>query len=70
MPPLLRLGERAVLTRDKGGQQGTSNPQLQWMIGGQGKWTSAFDADVWHNVAYEIVSCQGAGAEESNTDTM
>ncbi|KAH7015987.1 hypothetical protein B0J12DRAFT_586367 [Macrophomina phaseolina] len=36
------------------GESGSSNPNLQWMVGGQGKWSTAFDADVWHNVAYEI----------------
>ncbi|KAK7711212.1 hypothetical protein SLS57_008127 [Botryosphaeria dothidea] len=36
------------------GESGESNPNLQWMVGGTGKWSTAFDADVWHNVAYEI----------------
>lgn len=25
------------------------------MVGGQSKWKVTLDADVWHNVAYEIV---------------
>lgn len=36
------------------GESGTSNPNLQWMVGGQSQWSTAWDADVWHNVAYEI----------------
>ncbi|GME39612.1 Cellulose-binding domain fungal [Neofusicoccum parvum] len=36
------------------GESGESNANLQWMVGGSGKWSAAFDADVWHNVAYEI----------------
>ena len=38
------------------GEQGTSNTNLQWMVGGQSKWKVNLEADVWHNVAYEIVS--------------
>jgi hypothetical protein len=37
------------------GEQGTSNTNLQWMVGGQSKWKVQLEADVWHNVAYEIV---------------
>lgn len=37
------------------GEQGTSNTNLQWMVGGQSKWKVELVADVWHNVAYEIV---------------
>jgi hypothetical protein len=37
------------------GESGTSNTNLQWMVGGQSKWKVQLDADVWHNVAYEIV---------------
>ncbi|KAF2402125.1 hypothetical protein EJ06DRAFT_547554 [Trichodelitschia bisporula] len=36
------------------GEQGTSNGNLQWMVGGQSKWKTEWKADVWHNVAYEI----------------
>lgn len=36
------------------GEQGDQNPNLQWMVGGQGKWKTLWEADVWHNVAYEI----------------
>jgi hypothetical protein len=37
------------------GESGTSNTNLQWMVGGQSKWKVELVADVWHNVAYEIV---------------
>lgn len=37
------------------GEQGTSNTNLQWFVGGQSKWKVELAADVWHNVAYEIV---------------
>ena len=40
------------------GEQGTSNTNLQWMVSGQSKWKVELQADVWHNVAYEIVSCK------------
>lgn len=36
------------------GQQGTADPNLQWMVGGQSKWKTEWKADVWHNVAYDI----------------
>ncbi|KAL0471241.1 hypothetical protein QR685DRAFT_563139 [Neurospora intermedia] len=36
------------------GAAGTSDPLLRWCIGGQTKWSVNWDADVWHNVAYEI----------------
>jgi hypothetical protein len=36
------------------GAQGTSDPELKWMVGGQTKWAVNWDAGVWHNVAYEI----------------
>lgn len=38
------------------GESGTSNTNLQWMVGGQGKWKTEWKAGVWYNVAYEIVS--------------
>jgi hypothetical protein len=38
------------------GQQGTGDPNLQWMVGGQSKWKVEWKPDVWHNVVYEIVS--------------
>lgn len=37
------------------GESGTSNTNLQWFVGGQSKWKVELVADVWHNVAYEIV---------------
>lgn len=37
------------------GESGTSNTNLQWMVGGQSKWKIELKADEWHNVAYEIV---------------
>jgi len=36
------------------GASGTSDSNLRWFVGGQSKWNVVFDADVWHNVAYEI----------------
>lgn len=38
------------------GEAGVSNTNLQWMVGGQGKWKTELKADEWHNVVYEIVS--------------
>jgi hypothetical protein len=37
------------------GQQGTADPNLQLMVGGQSKWKVEWKPDVWHNIAYEIV---------------
>ena len=36
------------------GASGISDPLLRWCIGGQTKWSVNWDANVWHNVAYEI----------------
>ncbi|KAK1769236.1 hypothetical protein QBC33DRAFT_513464 [Phialemonium atrogriseum] len=36
------------------GEQGTSNPNLQWMTSQQSHWKVEWKPDVWHNVAYEI----------------
>lgn len=36
------------------GAAGISEPLLRWCIGGDTKWSINWDADVWHNVAYEI----------------
>jgi len=36
------------------GEAGTSDPLLRWDVGGVTKWSVNWDADVWHNVAYEI----------------
>jgi len=36
------------------GAPGISDPLLRWCIGGQTKWSTNWDAGVWHNVAYEI----------------
>lgn len=39
------------------GESGTSDPKLQWMVSQQSKWSvPTWDAGVWHNMAYEIVS--------------
>lgn len=38
------------------GEQGSEDPNLQWMVGGQSKWKTDWKPNVWHNVAYEIVS--------------
>jgi hypothetical protein len=38
------------------GEAGTSDPLLKWDVGGVTKWSVNWDADIWHNVAYAIVS--------------
>ncbi|KAI6466752.1 hypothetical protein MCOR15_002840 [Pyricularia oryzae] len=38
------------------GEQGTSNKNLQWMVGQRSLWKTEWKPDVWHNVAYEIMS--------------
>jgi hypothetical protein len=38
------------------GESGTSNPNLQWMVSQKSYWKVEWKPDVWHNVAYEIVS--------------
>jgi len=37
------------------GAAGNSDTALRWDVGGQSKWSTVWEADVWHNVAYEIV---------------
>jgi hypothetical protein len=37
------------------GESGTSDTALRWDVGGTSKWSTVWEADVWHNVAYEIV---------------
>ncbi|KAL2160746.1 hypothetical protein VTH06DRAFT_943 [Thermothelomyces fergusii] len=36
------------------GSPGESDSLLRWCVGGQTKWSTEWEADVWHNVAYEI----------------
>ncbi|KAK2807771.1 hypothetical protein FQN50_005313 [Emmonsiellopsis sp. PD_5] len=37
------------------GDQGDSNPSLQWMVGGQSQWkVDEWEPEVWHNIAYGI----------------
>ncbi|TDZ36049.1 hypothetical protein C8035_v009026 [Colletotrichum spinosum] len=36
------------------GAAGTEDPLLRWVVGGKTEWSVNWDADVWHNVAYEI----------------
>ncbi|KAF8852173.1 hypothetical protein BDZ45DRAFT_807731 [Acephala macrosclerotiorum] len=38
------------------GESGTSDPLLRWDVSGTTHWSTGWDAGVWHNVAYEIVS--------------
>lgn len=38
------------------GESGTSNPNLQWMVSQKSYWKTEWKPNVWHNVAYEIVS--------------
>ncbi|KAI1877886.1 uncharacterized protein JN550_000068 [Neoarthrinium moseri] len=37
------------------GEQGTSNPNLQFMISQNSKWKTEWKAGVWHNVAFEVL---------------
>lgn len=37
------------------GESGTSDANLQWMVGGVSQWKVNWDPNVWHNIAYEIV---------------
>lgn len=36
------------------GSPGVSDTLLRWCVGGETKWSTEWEADVWHNVAYEI----------------
>ncbi|PKS10019.1 hypothetical protein jhhlp_004644 [Lomentospora prolificans] len=36
------------------GEQGTENPNLQFMVSQKGLWKTEWVPDVWHNIAYEI----------------
>ncbi|KEY67604.1 hypothetical protein S7711_11234 [Stachybotrys chartarum IBT 7711] len=36
------------------GSQNESDPNLRWMVGGVSQWNVEWEADVWHNVAYDI----------------
>ncbi|KAK1969717.1 hypothetical protein LY78DRAFT_330817 [Colletotrichum sublineola] len=36
------------------GATGTEDPLLRWVVNGKTEWSANWDADVWHNVAYEI----------------
>ncbi|KAF2101953.1 hypothetical protein NA57DRAFT_17427, partial [Rhizodiscina lignyota] len=36
------------------GEQGTDNPNLQWMVTSQSQWKTPFTAGQWYNFAYEI----------------
>ncbi len=36
------------------GAPGISDTLLRWCVGGQTQWSVEWEADVWHNVAYEI----------------
>ncbi|KAA8898963.1 carbohydrate-binding module family 1 protein [Sphaerosporella brunnea] len=37
-----------------GNTDGSPDQRLQWFVGGTRQWATAWDADVWHNFAYEI----------------
>jgi hypothetical protein len=50
------------------GEQANSNPNLQFMIGGQSKWKVEWKPEVWHNVAYEIVSGSFGNILEQSAD--
>ncbi|KAI1847498.1 hypothetical protein JX266_006350 [Neoarthrinium moseri] len=36
------------------GASGTTDVNLRWFANGQSQWSTTWEADVWHNVAYEI----------------
>ncbi|KAH7156273.1 hypothetical protein EDB81DRAFT_684658 [Dactylonectria macrodidyma] len=36
------------------GASGTEDNSLRWLVGGTEEWTVDWEADVWHNIAYEI----------------
>ncbi|KAK2057244.1 hypothetical protein LY76DRAFT_516720 [Colletotrichum caudatum] len=36
------------------GATGTEDPLLRWVVNGKTEWSVNWNADVWHNVAYEI----------------
>lgn len=38
------------------GEQGAANPNLQFMVSQQSKWKTEWKPNVWHNIAFEIVS--------------
>lgn len=46
------------------GEQGTENPNLQFMVSQKGLWKTEWAPDVWHNIAYEIVSYRNTINEE------
>lgn len=41
-------------TELKSGSNGNADANLHWYVGGASKWDVEWEADVWHNVAYEI----------------
>ncbi|KAK8085008.1 hypothetical protein PG997_006279 [Apiospora hydei] len=41
-------------TEMKAGSNGDADPALRWFADSKSQWDTAWDADVWHNVAYEI----------------
>ncbi|KAF2088680.1 glycoside hydrolase family 131 protein, partial [Saccharata proteae CBS 121410] len=36
------------------GESGDSDGYLRWEVGSESKWNVTWEADVWHNIAYEI----------------
>ncbi|KAK8045299.1 carbohydrate-binding module family 1 protein [Apiospora rasikravindrae] len=41
-------------TEMKAGSNGDADPALRWFADSKSQWDTAWDADVWHNMAYEI----------------
>ncbi|KAL2258768.1 hypothetical protein VTK26DRAFT_7791 [Humicola hyalothermophila] len=41
------------------GSPGVSDTSLRWCVDGQTQWSTEWEADVWHNVAYEIDFAEG-----------
>ncbi|KAK0102150.1 hypothetical protein ONS95_001056 [Cadophora gregata] len=44
------------------GATGTTDPLLRWVVSGSTEWNVTWEADVWHNVAYEIDFSAGSVA--------
>ncbi|KAL5316837.1 hypothetical protein ACEPPN_015888 [Leptodophora sp. 'Broadleaf-Isolate-01'] len=44
------------------GAPGTTDPLLRWVVSGSTEWNVTWEADVWHNVAYEIDFSAGSVA--------
>jgi hypothetical protein len=50
------------------GESGTSNPNLQWMTNQQSRWKAEWKPNVWHNIAYEVVSSDKPAPERAENN--